>query len=199
MDIAYILKLLFGFVILVLFGISHLYIQKLEKTGCPCANHPYKEYIKTFTAIAFVYILVMMLIPQQYLLKSTNGVWGVAYAIFSVAFLVATVIFFVYSIKYVQYLVREKCKCSEDIRREILYYWSIAHLIYMGIVVLIPIFILIIGGSMALVMNTTNDIRKKHDGTFEAVTNPFKGIKNVPRKLKDNLKSLKDLSKVGRK
>lgn len=199
MDIATVVRLLMGFIILILLATSHLYIQKLERIGCACSEHPHRNYIKNFTAIAFVYILVMMFLPQNLLMQSSEGAYGIVFGVLSIAFLVAIVMFFIFSIKYVRYLVKEKCKCSEDTRREVLYYWSIAHLILMGIVTLIPLFLSIIGGGLALVMNTIKDVRAKHNNTYEVATNPFKNIKDVPKKLKADLKSLKDLTKVVRK
>lgn len=144
-------------------------------------------------------MLLMMVLPHKMIVQATAGFYAPFFLIFAIAFLVALVVFFVYAIKYVQYLVAEKCKCSEDVRREVLYYWSIAHLIYLGIVTLIPLFLFIIAGILALTMNVAGEIKNKHAMTYEAATNPFKGIKNVPKKLKDELKSLKALTKIGRK
>ncbi len=201
MDIMFVARLLSGFIVLILLATSYMYVEKLERIGCACSDHPYRNFIKGYTAVAFVFILAMMFLPQEMILRSTNGVYAMFYTIFAIAFLVSLVLFFVLSIQYVRYLVTEKCKCSDDIRREVLYYWSIAHLIYLGIVVLIPIFLAIIGGFLALTMNTVQDVKSKHGATYEAMTNPFKGMKDVPKKLKDELKSLKALSKVatGRK
>lgn len=192
-DISYIASLLLGFIILVLFATSYMYLDKLEKTGCLCAEHPYKKYMKVYSVFAFVYILVMMFIPKSFMNEKSNVIMLAVTAVLSVAFLVGTVVFFVYSIKYVNYLVREKCKCSEDVRREVLYYWSIMHLIYLSIIVLFAIFKIITTAAITVAMLTTKEMNSKN--TFDAVSNPFKGMKNVPSKLRSNLKSLTKMSK----
>ena len=52
------------------------YIQKLERIHCPCAEHPYRKWIKGYLVAAIVFIAFNMFVPL-YLLKADPAV-GIA-------------------------------------------------------------------------------------------------------------------------
>ncbi len=175
---------LMGAVILVLFATSYLYIHKLESIGCACANHPYRNFIKGYTIFGFLFILVSMFLPHETLFANASGPAAIVMGVVSLLFLISIVVFFFTAIEYVRYLVREKCKCSEDIRREVLYYWSIVHLVYLAIMVLAGIFLSVLSGFWGVVVSTLDTSRKNYGKTLEAVTHPLKNVDKVPATLK---------------
>ena len=119
-------------VVLVLNAVCLSYIYKLEKTGCPCAASPYRNFLKGYMIFAIAYLVLMILLTGAF----AKG--GVAQVVIDVLFTLATVVFFILAIVYIRRLVQEKCACSEDVRREVLFYWSIIQLSLMGIVIILP-------------------------------------------------------------
>jgi len=50
-------------VIIILFGVTYMYIHKMEQAGCECAMHPYRNFIKYFPIFAVLYLLLTMMNP----------------------------------------------------------------------------------------------------------------------------------------
>jgi len=109
-----------AFFFLVLPITVYTWIVKLEKTGCECS----KDWRRNF--IHFYVIFNMILVVSSIILLFFKGVvimdvvplLGFASAALALTFVIVTV-------QYVQRLKREKCACSEDTRRNVMYIWAL--------------------------------------------------------------------------
>jgi hypothetical protein len=83
---------------------------------------------------------------------------------------------------YVRYLLKEKCRCSEDVRRELLYYYSIAMLVLIGSVVLmVPVLGVLMGRFGALSLKGLTALDKE---ISSVATNPMGAVNKLPRALR---------------
>lgn len=185
-------------VILVLFFIAYSYIEKLERIGCPCAEHPYRAFIKGFSIFAIIYALIVIFVSPR-VIFNTFGIPGAfVYAIFKIIFFVLLIIYFFLVMKYTDYLIREKCKCSEDARREAIYYWSIIEIIFITIIIILPLLQILAATMMVLVITSVNYAKNNSNHIQEVVMNPIKSIKSVPASLKASAKAASKLMKKRR-
>ena len=99
--------------IIALYIVFLVYLFKLEKIGCKCALNWRRNYMIVFMIFALSSNLLSMVIPAIKL----N---------FFLVFLSATLslMFLIVTIQYVQRLKADKCECSENLTREIMYYYS---------------------------------------------------------------------------
>lgn len=190
MDIAYIVSVIGGFLGIFLLVITYTYIDKLEKIGCVCSEHPYRNFVKKYCLFAIGYIALTMFFPPATAVKLLGPELGVAYFAVKVLYTIATIVFFVLALIYVRYLMREKCKCSEDVRREVLYIWSILEIVILAMAVVIPTVMMVATGAFVLVRSAVID-NKKMDTVMDAAINPIGNVKKVPGNLKKVAKSLR--------
>jgi uncharacterized protein YneF (UPF0154 family) len=113
-----------------------------------------------------------------------SGAFAVVMQIASFLFTIGTVIFFILAIKYVEYLIREKCKCSEDVRREMLYYWSIVHLSLIVLIVVIGLFGILISGMTLSSLASEKTLTSSYSEMGKTVRNPVKSAMSIPDRLK---------------
>lgn len=193
-DISYIASIILGSIGIILLITTYVYIDKLEKIGCSCSVHPYRNFIKNYCLFAVVYIFATMFIPPKALVSAIGPIGVAIYFIVKVLFTLTTLIFFVLAFIYTRYLMQEKCKCSEDVRREILYVWSIIQMVILGTAIVIPFLLFNAGVAIALVMSTANDMNDKADAIADMTINPLKNIANVPKNIKESVKAFKKLT-----
>lgn len=186
--LAYTLMSILGIVLMV---VTYMYILKLERVACQCAEHPYRNFIKNYILFAIAFLVVTTFVPPAVADKLFGANFAVVYKLIQVLYGFATVIFFVYALLYVRYLVKEKCKCSEDVRREVLYYWSIAEIVIIGVVLVLPWISKIVLGSLGVMMTATKDLLGKESVVREAAVNPFKAARKLPSSLKKTVKSFR--------
>jgi hypothetical protein len=171
----------------VLMGLTYTYIDKLERINCACAEHPYKNFIKNYIIFAICFLIVTAFLPPSMVVGLIGPIYGLIYLIIKWIYVIATIVFFVYALRYVQYLTREKCKCSEDVRREVLYWWSIIQLIIFSILVLLPFIVMIASGGFALAVKSGKSALSNLDKTVMTTTiNPVKGVKKASRELRND-------------
>ena len=172
--------------------VVYTYIDKLERIQCKCAEHPSRNFIKYYIIFAIVFLLVNAVLPPNKMTGQLGQVYGFVYAIVMILFSVATFVFYVFAMQYARYLMIEKCKCSEDTRREVMYVWSILMLVLYAVLVIIPIIVVLGQSGVALVMSTGRDAAKKMTNlTMEATVNPIKSLRRVPGSLKSSFGQLK--------
>ena len=193
----------------VLMGLTYTYIDKLERINCACAEHPYKKFIKNYIIFAICFLLVTAFLPPSVVIGFIGPVYGLIYLAIKWIYVIATIVFFIYALRYVQYLTREKCKCSEDIRRDVLYWWSITQLVIFAILVILPFIMMFTVGAFALAVKSGKGAISNLDKTVMMTSiNPVKGMKNASsalrgdvsmasRSLKKTMKSLN--SKMGKR
>lgn len=191
MDLSTIVSIIFGFMGVFLLIITYTYIDKLEKIGCACAEHPYRNFIKKYCVFAIAYLAITMFFPPAVAARTLGLELGAAYMFVKMAFGIATVVFFVLALIYVRYLMREKCKCSEDVRREVLYLWAILEIVMIAAIIIIPTMIIISFGAFVLLRNTVLSGTNRLDEVIDAVYHPMDEIKKVPKNLKKIQKSLR--------
>jgi hypothetical protein len=191
MDLAYLLSVISGILGIFLLALTYTYIDKLEKTGCACAEHPYRNFLKKYTIFAIIFLAVMMWFPPAVAFKAFGPVAGIAIMAVKALFFFATIAFFIMALKYVRYLMKEKCKCSEDMRREVLYIWAILEIIIIAAIVIIPVIAFVSSSALALASSSAKEVQKHANSVMDAVVDPIKSIKKVPASLKKSLKMRK--------
>ena len=86
-------------------------------------------------------------------------------------------------IDYTRYLVNEKCKCSEDVRREFVMAGSIVEISLLLLILLVVMLLPIIFNSMSFIMGNA----KSYENELSTVMkNPYKSFKSIPSKIKNS-------------
>ena len=195
LDLSYIASIVLGSIGIILLVTTYMYIEKLERIGCPCSEHPYRSFIKGYCMFAIAYILITMFIPPKALVKVLGPIGVVVYFVAKVIFTITTLIFFVLAFIYARFLMNEKCKCSEDIRREVMYIWAITEIVILGAAIVIPFMLYNLGLALATIVSTVKDIHKNADVIEDITVNPIKNISKVAKGLKSSMKAAKKLAR----
>jgi hypothetical protein len=184
---------LIGFILLI---VAYLYIDKLEKTGCACSVHPYRESIHTYLIISLSYFFITVFFPPSVAVSILGPIGSLAYLVIEFVFTIVSLVFFILMMKYIKYLSVEKCKCSEGNTREILYIYSVVEVVLLTLFVVLPILVSVIKGAFALAVTTINDVQDKTKTVSEAVFNPLKSVKEIPRALRTDVREIMTLPKT---
>lgn len=171
----------FQIVLIVLYGLTYAYIDKMERAGCACSVHPYRNFVKMYPLFAIGYLVLTIFAP---LFIGKSSAFAMVMQLLNFMFTIGSIIFFITAIKYAEYLIREKCRCSEDTRREMLYYWSIVHLgLILAGVVLVLIGILL--SSMTLTsLASAKTVQTSYADASKSVRNPVSTAMSIPSRLK---------------
>ena len=182
----FILKILLAILLLT----TYFYIEKLENTGCECSEHPNRQFIKTFSLFGFFYYIFTVFVNPANL--NFGNAFIAILGVIDLIFFIMLAVYFYYTVDYIRYLINEKCKCSEDMRRELIMGGSIIELI-----LIVIIFI----GSMVLPVTATclssviDNADKTRGEIKKAMSNPYESVKQSPRKIKSVVSDLKSKSK----
>lgn len=190
--------IIINLIVLALAVVSLTYIQKLERIGCPCAEHPYRNYIKAWLYVAVVVFLAILLIN----LGLASGVKlgknvAMALGVFYMLFGLATFVFYVLAVMYVRYLMNEKCKCSEDTRRTVLYWWSIIELVLIVFSFLVGLLLSISGGLLAFVVGAINpkSFMEVSKHVMYSTVNPLESAKKLSGNMGRHFRTIKKMGK----
>ena len=165
---------------ILLMGLTYTYIDKLERSKCACAEHPYKDFIKKYIIFAICFLAVTAFLPPSLVVGMIGPVYSLAYVAVKWVYVIATIVFFVYALQYVRFLAQEKCKCSEDVRRDVLYWWSIVELLILSILVVLPFIVVLLSGSVSLAVVSGKGVLKSLDDTvMMTAINPISGAKKA--------------------
>jgi hypothetical protein len=182
----FILKILLAILLLT----TYLYIEKLEKTGCECSEHPNRQFIKSFSLFGFVFYLITVFINPANL--KLGNAFNAIYGLVELIFFIMLGVFFYYTIDYIRYLINEKCKCSEDMRRELIMGGSIIELILIVIIFIGSMLLPVTGTCLVSIIDnaakTSNEIKK-------TVSNPYASIIASPKNISKSTTQLKNVSK----
>lgn len=181
-------------VIAILFLITYLYIEKLEQIGCECAEHPNKNFVKNFSLFGVVYSIVGIIMSFT---GSVNKTLSLILAGIETVFLFVVGFYFYFTIDYIRYLINEKCKCSEDLRRELIMWGSIIELLCIVVVFLVAMVIPVVSNATLTAVESIPETKK---GISKALNDPVgslvdikvhttKGIKDVAKSTKKIMKS----------
>jgi len=168
------------FIFVILLVIIYTYIYKLENIGCECSDHSNKAFIKTFTIISLVYFLITAFIPMKDIAKNMGTGVVQLLAFGSFIFFLTFVVYIYYAFDYVRYLMNEKCKCSEDLRRDII---AIGTMISLFLFIILLFTIIIIPILISTLTNLFNKIQEFESEVEEVIRNPIKSIRNAPSRL----------------
>ena len=163
------------------------YIYKLENIGCECSEHSNKEFIKNFTIIALVYFFITAFIPMKTIAKNMGNAIVQLLAFGTFVFFLTFVVYIYYSFDYIRYLMNEKCKCSEDLRRDII---AIGTMISLFLFLILLFTIIIIPILISTITNLFVKIQDFESEVEQVIKNPVKSLKNSPGRL---FKSTKDI------
>ena len=179
--------------IFVLLACVYTYIQKLETTGnCDCAlDYPYLKFIKSFSLFAFVFLLFVMLVPPGTVLADLFGsqITGLYVFVLFVFYIVFAVFLFM-TMTYTRLLITEKCKCSEDIRREFIYAGSTIEILLLAMFVLIAIVFPLLLSSLSILFKNMKSVSSTIE---ENLKNPVKGITKLPSQVAEVGKQVKEV------
>lgn len=178
-------KLIASMVVIILMVVTYTYIQKLEQIQCQCSEHPYRTYIKNYIIFAVIFLLLTMFITPGMVARTFGVSVAAVLPMVELLFTIATFVFLIYALQYVRFLMREKCKCSEDLRREVLYVWSILQIVLVSINFILPWLLGIALSGFGVLLTGSKSFAKGAPGAFrEASMTPLKSIKRLPASLK---------------
>tara|TARA_Y100000389_G_C17366412_1_gene466565 strand:- start:301 stop:918 length:618 start_codon:yes stop_codon:yes gene_type:complete len=181
----FILKILLAILLIT----TYFYIEKLEQTGCECSEHPNRQFIKSFSLFGFVFYLITVFVNPANL--DLGNAFNAIYTLVDFLFFIMLLVFFYYTIDYIRYLINEKCKCSEDMRRELILGGSIIELILIVIVFIGSMLIPVTGSCVTSIIDnaakTSSEIKK-------TVSNPYKSIVESPKNITNTSKNFKKVS-----
>uniref|UniRef100_A0A6C0KWM5 Uncharacterized protein n=1 Tax=viral metagenome TaxID=1070528 RepID=A0A6C0KWM5_9ZZZZ len=196
MNLGNLLSTIIGIIGVFLLVLVYTYVDKLEKIGCDCSSHPYRKYIKGFSIFAIIYVVFMFIIPASVAIRTFGKDMAFVYAIAHVIFAILAIVFFVYSLLYTRYLMKEKCKCSEDSRREILYLWSLIEVILFALIFIIQILLLLAAVTIGAATGMVDIVKGNSELVHEAVYNPLRSVQRIPKAVRDLPSSLKKIKNI---
>jgi hypothetical protein len=175
------------FAILLIIILSYIY--KLENMGCECSEHPNKEFIKNFTIVALAYFLITSIISLKSVAESMGFVVVQLLSIATFVFFLMFVVYIYYAFDYVRYLTNEKCKCSEDISRDII---SVGTMISLFLFLTMLFTIIIVPILLSTLSDLLNRLEVFEGEIEDTVSNPMRTIQRTPDRI---LTSVKDMGK----
>jgi hypothetical protein len=177
------------FLILLLFIAIYTYLLKLEESGCACSLYESQSFLKNFSIFSFIYLTITMFMSPQELFKSLGAVGASIYVVFDIIYIILSITFFWQAISYTRYLINEKCKCSEDMRRELIMWGSIIEIVLIVMLLLINMLIPVIGNCTISIVNSINPTRMS---MHNILSDPVKEIKKTPSRVKELFSKTKD-------
>ena len=193
--IAFISNIAVNAVILLFLIIMYSYIYKLESVGCACSVHPYRDIIKTFTVFALVVILAISVVSTEFIASQFGETAAIMFIVLKLAFYMVCIVYFYMVLTYTRFLVNEKCKCSDDLRREILTAGAIIEIIVLFIGLLLVIILPILFGSLSYIVQNYRTLEKEMSSSL---MKPVRTLVSVPSRLskKSIMKSISSAKKA---
>lgn len=192
LSIGFIGSVILNFLIFLLLIAAYTYIIKLEQMGCECAEHKNKNFIKNFSLFAIIFLLIITFIPIDSIINSLGSAVAGLFALITFIFYITCVVYFFMVLNYTRFLVNEKCKCSEDIRREIIMVGSIIEIVLIMLILLTALILPILLASVSVIVNNMDKVEKD---LSDGIRHPVESLRKVPSKLRDTSKSLANIVK----
>ena len=204
LSISFIVKFIYSILTIVLLVLIYTYLNNLENKGCACAAHPNTPFIKGFTIFSIIYLAITILISDETLANNLGSGIVILKIIIDFIFTIVFIYYLYVVFQYTRYLVNEKCKCSVDVRREIIMVGSLIEFALIFILFLFQIIIVtILGAAFTIVKNVG-----EHKGAVsDVIRDPIGSISKVPQTLKEDMATIgtyvkktgKELSKIASK
>ena len=173
-------SLIIQMIFVILLVIIYAYLHKLENIGCECSEHPNKDFIKNFTIIALVYFFVTAFISLKSIAKNMGGVVVQLLAIATFVFFLLFVVYIYYAFDYVRYLTNEKCKCSEDMSRDVI---AVGTMISLFLFLTLLFTIIIIPILIITLSNLLDKIEDFESEVEQTIRNPMRTFKSTPDRI----------------
>lgn len=174
--------------------LSYTYIDKLEKMGCPCSESKYRKFIKNFSLFAAAYLFILMFVSPTDLPSMLGPQGAIIFKAINFVIFVAFFVYFVLALMYTRNLITEKCQCSEDIRREVMYVYSIVEVIILSLTVVLGVLLSLVSGAVAVALAAVNNVDNKGHAIVDVVRNPLGHLRDIPKSIKSIPKSLKSVA-----
>jgi hypothetical protein len=182
-----IVKTVYSFLTVIFLLLIYTYIVNLENKGCACALTSNVNFIKGFTLFAIVYLLITGFVPDKFLVNSLGQNIVILGKIIDLIF-VLIFIYYLYNVfQYTRYLVNEKCKCSADIRREIIMIGSLIEFALVFVLFLLLIMVVTVSSVLFIIAKIITDASDKVHGIID---DPIGSLKKVPQTLKSEINEL---------
>ena len=188
----YIVNVFIKLITIILFILTYTYITNLEAKGCKCDESGDSNFIKSFSLFGVIFLFVFMFIPHKLIYNTAGPSLSILINCIEIIFLIVSIYWFYITYRYTRYLVNEKCKCSTDIRREIIMIGSLIEFIIIFFVFILGLLLSIIGVTMA---TTINYMINNKNSIYDILENPIKSSKNIPSKLRAQVSSIKNIVK----
>jgi len=200
----YIIRVVSSVVNIALLVFVYTYITNLEAKGCECAYTPNSGFIKGFTIFAIFYLLITMFIPDEMIKDNVSGSLLMFIGFVNIIFYIVFFYYLYIVFQYTRFLVNEKCKCSADIRREII---MIGFLIEFALIVILFLVHFLVVVVIAVIFAVIRELSESSGSIREVVRNPIGSLSKVPGTIKKDIgeissyvsKTRKELTKLGSK
>jgi hypothetical protein len=180
-------SLIIQMIFVILLVIIYAYLHKLENIGCECSEHPNKDFIKNFTIIALVYFFITAFISLKSIAKNMGGVVVQLLAIATFVFFLLFVVYIYYAFDYVRYLTNEKCKCSEDMSRDVI---AVGTMISLFLFLTLLFTIIIIPILIITLSNLLDKIEDFESEVEQTIRNPMRTFKSTPDRIARSAKEI---------
>lgn len=200
---SYILQLINKIIIILLLVFVYTYLTSLEAKGCECAQSPNSNFIKNFTIFAIFYLLLTMFVPDSVIAENL-GTTVLVFKNFVDFIFVFVFVYYIYIVfQYTRYLVNEKCKCSVDVRREII---MIGFLVEFALIFILFLLHFIIAVISSVFLTVVRELYSNSDEIRGIIRDPVGSLSKVPKTIKKDIGEIssfvsqtkKELTKIGK-
>jgi hypothetical protein len=194
--ISYIIKFIYSILTILLLVFVYTYITNLEEKGCKCALSPNNAFIKGFTLFAIIYLIFTGFISDKMIKDNFGTNVHILYKIIDIIFIIVFIYYLYVVFQYTRFLVNEKCKCSVDIRREII---MIGSLIEFGLIFILFLLHIILFTVFSVFFNIVKEVGESSDSVRNVIRDPINSMRQVPSKVKSEMKNISSyVSKTGK-
>jgi len=203
-SISYLIKIINAVLTIALLIFVYTYMTSLEAKGCECAISPNSNFIKGFTLFAIIYLIFTGFVSDE-MLKENFGATFLFFKVFIDLIFAVVFIYYLYIVfQYTRFLVNEKCKCSVDIRREII---MIGSLIEFALIFILFLLHFIIAVSVSVVFTVIRELNETSGNIRGVIRDPIGSLSKVPSTIKKDIGEIssfvsntkKELTKLGSK
>jgi len=178
-----IIQMIFAILLIIIYA----YLYKLENIGCECSEHPNKDFIKNFTLIALAYFVITSFASLSSVAKNMGPIVVQLLAIGTFVFFLIFVVYIYYAFDYVRYLTNEKCKCSEDMSRDVI---AIGTMISLFLFITLLFTVIIIPILISTLSQLIGKLEMFGEEVENTIRDPLQTIKKTPGRIS---KSVSDI------
>ena len=139
--LAIFINIIIGGITIIINYMALMWILKLEEIDCKCSDSWMRYYIKYFLYLYFI-VQIILLIVNIYIYANglspkffMNELWLYFILFFSLFSFINIII----SIIYIDQLKKLNCDCSEDIKREVYWYYNIIRVVFIIFTILLSL------------------------------------------------------------